>query len=104
MTSPQTCTVDGCDKPVRCKGMCVTHYYRSKDGRPLDGTQSKRDRVIEDAEWIAGTDHPDSIAIRCGFANTDTFYDALRRWGRQDLVDRCLRWWPTHATSKELAA
>lgn len=23
-----TCTIDGCDKNVRCKGLCITHYQR----------------------------------------------------------------------------
>lgn len=64
----------------------------------------ERLRVIEDAEWIVGTDHPEHIARRVGFATTKQLYDALRRWGRQDLVDRCHTWWVTHATTRELAA
>ena len=52
----------------------------------------ERLRIIEDAEWIVGTDHPEHIARRVGFATTKQLYDALRRWGRHDLVDRCQQW------------
>ena len=64
----------------------------------------ERLRVTEDAEWIVGTDHPEHIAYRLGYRSTAHLYDALRRWGRQDLVDRCQQWWVTHATTRELAA
>ena len=95
------CTVDGCTELQRCRGLCKTHYRRFLAGLPLGGpaipgrrisSDAARDRVIEDAEWIVGTDNPDHIARRVGFATTKQLYDALRRWGRQDLVDRCQQW------------
>ena len=69
-----------------------------------DNPTCRRVRVIEDIEWIAGTGHPEAIARRVGYGKASTMYGLLRRWGRQDLVDRCLRWWITHATSRALAA
>ena len=30
------CTVNGCDRPVKCKGLCGTHYARHYHGRPLE--------------------------------------------------------------------
>ncbi len=29
----KTCTTDGCSRPLRAKGMCVTHYNRQSSGR-----------------------------------------------------------------------
>ena len=103
------CTVDGCTELQRCRGLCKTHYRRHMAGKPLDApiptrTDRTRAHVLEDAEWIVGTDHPEHIARRVGYTDAKQLYDALRRWGRQDLVDRCKQWWATHATSKELAA
>ena len=60
--------------------------------------------IIEDAEWIIGTDHPESVARRVGYRSTAHLYDALRRWGRQDLVDRCLQWHITHGDPRRAAA
>jgi hypothetical protein len=32
-----TCTIPGCDRPLRCVGLCRAHYHRSQVGRALDG-------------------------------------------------------------------
>ena len=99
----KTCTVDGCDKPQRARQMCTTHYNRVVSGRDLGDPHPQSERVIEDVEWIAGTDDPDSIATRCGFSGRKSLYDALRRWGRQDLVDLCQQWWLTHGDQRAAA-
>lgn len=96
MDGSPACTVDGCDKPQRARQMCTTHYNRVVSGRDLGDPHPQSERVIEDVEWIAGTDDPDSIATRCGFSGRKSLYDALRRWDRQDLVDLCQQWWLTH--------
>ena len=44
--------------------------------------------VIEDVEWLIGTDHPDSIGVRLGYRDALHLADALRRWGRPDLTSR----------------
>ena len=44
--------------------------------------------VIEDVEWIIGTDSPESIAVRLGYRRLNNLLTALRRWGRADLADR----------------
>ena len=90
------CTVDGCTELQCCRGLCKTHYRRFLAGKPLDApiptsTDRTRAHVLEDVEWIVGTDHPEHIAHRVGYRNANQLYDALRRWGRQDLVDRCQR-------------
>ena len=51
-------------------------------------TLHNRQHVIEDVEWIIGTDHPRSIAHRLGYASLDSLLDNLRRWGRGDLARR----------------
>jgi hypothetical protein len=36
---PEFCTVDGCDRKYRARGLCGTHYYRQRAGTPLDGDE-----------------------------------------------------------------
>ena len=48
-------------------------------------------QMIEDLEWILGTDHPESIARRLGYASADALITSLRRAGRDDLADRLMR-------------
>ena len=45
-------------------------------------------QMIEDLEWIIGTDSPESIAERLGYRCIDTLQSSLRKWGRADLADR----------------
>ena len=56
-------------------------------GRPA----SRRDQVIEDCEWLAGTDHPDNIARRLGYSSEHSLTAQLQRWGQCDLVARLTR-------------
>ena len=56
-------------------------------GRPA----SRRDQVIEDVEWLAGTDHPDNIARRLGYRNGDSLTRQLWNWGQRDLAARLTR-------------
>ena len=53
-------------------------------GRPA----SRRDQVIKDCEWLAGTDHPDNIARRLGCRNGDSLTKQLWNWGQRDLAAR----------------
>ena len=53
-------------------------------GRPA----SRRDLVLEDVEWLAGTDHPDNIARRLGYRNGDSLTKQLWNWGQRDLAAR----------------
>ena len=48
----------------------------------------RQQAVIEDVEWIIGTDSPESIAVRLGYRRLNNLLTALRRWGRADLADR----------------
>ena len=91
VSTGQACSVPGCDHPRRTGGMCTAHYQRSQKGAPLDKPLRvihSRQTVIEDVEWIIGTDSPESIAVRLGYRRLDTLQTSLRKWGRADLADR----------------
>ena len=60
-------------------------------GRPA----SRRDQVIEDCEWLAGTDHPDNIARRLGYRSGDSLTKQLWNWGQRDLAARLTRGYRT---------
>ena len=60
-------------------------------GRPA----SRRDQVIEDCEWVAGTDHPDNIARRLGYRNGNSLTKQLWNWGQRDLAARLTRGYRT---------
>jgi hypothetical protein len=36
---PTRCTVEGCDREYRARGLCSMHYYRWRAGRPLAGDE-----------------------------------------------------------------
>ena len=48
--------------------------------------------LIEDVEWIIGTDSPDSIARRLGYKRVRTLRDMLHRHGRPDLATQLWEW------------
>ena len=81
------CTI--CGAAVYARQLCMLHYKRSQTGIPLDPKRilHQRDDVIEDVEWIIGTDSPASIAHRLGYSSADALINALRKWNRADLAD-----------------
>ena len=60
-------------------------------GRPA----SRRDLVLEEVQWLAGTDHPDNIARRLGYRNGDSLTKQLWNWGQRDLAARLTRGYRT---------
>ena len=48
----------------------------------------RRDLVLEEVWWLAGTDHPDNIARRLGYRNGDSLTKQLWNWGQRDLAAR----------------
>ena len=93
LLSRAACSVPGCDHPRHAGGMCTGHYQRAQKGAPLDKPLRvihSRQTVIEDVEWIIGTDSPESIAVRLGYRRLDTLQSSLRKWGRADLADRLI--------------
>jgi len=55
---------------------------------PLD----RRDYIIGEVEHLTGSDWPERIADRLGYANTAALHMALLRWGRPDLAHWFERW------------
>lgn len=35
--TPKLCSVKGCPRPSRAKGMCASHYRRASRGTPVEG-------------------------------------------------------------------
>lgn len=62
-----------------CGRSCAGKAARAKQ------VQAARNQRIEDVEWIIGTDSPESVARRLGYANADNLSRLLYRWGRPDL-------------------
>ena len=60
-------------------------------GRPA----SRRDLVLEEVRWLAGTDHPDNIARRLGYCDGDSLRKQLWNWGQRDLAARLTRGYRT---------
>ena len=60
-------------------------------GRPA----SRRDLVLEEVRWLAGTDHPDNIARRLGYRNGDSLTKQLWNWSQRDLAARLTRGYRT---------
>ena len=86
-----TCTVPGCDRPHYGRGLCQTHWDHQRRGLellplpPLRSTRPAR-ALVEDVEWLAGTDSPESIAHRTGHDTWKSLRERLRRIGRDDLI------------------
>ena len=62
---------------------------------PISKKAARRQAVIEDVEWVAGTDHPDNIARRLGYSGGDSLSKQLRNWGQRDLAARLTRGYRT---------
>lgn len=48
----------------------------------------RRDLVLEEVRFLAGTDHPDRLAARLGYRNGISLVTQLQHWGRYDLATR----------------
>lgn len=53
MTTPQTCTIEGCDKKVRSRGLCGSHYNKwNRENRELVRAYAKEDISFPEASSI----------------------------------------------------
>ena len=62
---------------------------------PISKKAARRQAVIEDVEWVAGTDHPDNIARRLGYSDSNSLSKQLRNWSQRDLAARLTRGYRT---------
>lgn len=84
-----TCSVPACDQLPHARTWCRIHWKRwRRTGTPHGNLSRPITDVIEDAEWLLGTDHPERIAQRLGYATVDTLRTTLRRNGRDDLAQQ----------------
>ncbi len=63
--------------------------------RPHERTDRREDPpppldVVDDVEWLldAGETHPDTITARLDYTSRNSLYSALKRAGRDDLIDK----------------
>ena len=93
------CSVNGCDRRGECKGMCRMHYKRwvrrgtTDDWDPRQHPAPTVDParyadLIEDVEWIIGSDTPENTARRLGYRSVEALQFRLRSLGRPDLSRR----------------
>lgn len=49
MSNSKTCTIEGCERPHRARGMCTTHRYRFDNGLPMEAEvrQYEHERVCK---------------------------------------------------------
>ena len=55
----------------------------------------RRDLVLEEVRFLAGTDHPDRLAARLGYSNGISLVTQLQHWRRYDLAERVTRGYRT---------
>lgn len=86
-----------CDRTHRALGYCDAHrkrylkYGDPEKGGPIGHQGGRRPfvGVIEDVEWLLGTDSPASIARRVGYKDVSDLIGRLaNKAGRPDLADR----------------
>lgn len=58
VANSKVCSIDGCERPHRARGMCTTHRYRFDHGLPMETEvrQYEHDRVCK----VDGCDKPRS--------------------------------------------
>ena len=72
-----------------CGKSCATaRQHKAAAAHAAEVFDPRRQATLEDLEWIIGTDNPDRIAGRLGYASADNLVRVLYRWGRPDLVAR----------------
>ena len=71
------------------RGLCTTCQQKLAATPGPPPGQRPSAVVVEDVEWLleTGETHPETVAIRCGYRHVDSLYVALRRAGRDDLID-----------------
>lgn len=58
-----TCSLDGCDRPIKARGLCSAHYFRQRrNGTPGDATIWDRTRA---ACTVEGCDRPNEAHGLC---------------------------------------
>ena len=93
---PTLCTVEGCDRTYRARGLCGMHYYRLRAGAPIAGGDRSQGEKHGNAKLTADNVrelrslHADGATLRqladkFGVSNV-SIYNAVagRTWRRVD--------------------
>ena len=104
MVAARTCAGKDCENPLikrhnesaaRFEARIYCGRSCASKGKAHEGRQkaraSRREYLISEVEFLVGTDAPDSLARRLGYAHADSLARALQNWGRDDLAEK-LSW------------
>ena len=87
--TPGRCTA--CGRRSFRRGLCITCYRHARTRGLIDVKTLRRHQdVVDDVEWLldAGETHPDTITARLDYTSRNSLYSALKRAGRDDLIDK----------------
>ena len=73
-----------------CEPCAEANRRRNREQRERDAAKKFNPHqayTCEEVEFLAGTDHPERIAVRLGYAEFDYLRTVLKRWRRRDLVE-----------------
>jgi hypothetical protein len=90
------CSVEGCDKPVSCRGLCSPHYQQQKwaDGYrpPSVNATARRERRIKHRYGITAAEY-DALLVaqdgRCAICKQPPGDNVRAHWGGKLCVDHC---------------
>ena len=86
---PKGCSVEGCDRPVRARGMCQTHYkqvLRFGKTRPIKSKRAHRAEAVRFAVFSLTPLAADLLAgeaRRRGVAANALITDILEGWAKR---------------------
>ena len=86
--SNRTCTIDGCARPHRAKGLCLMHYHRKKAGRDLNSPVQGRFNTLEEAFKSRTVESPETGCLIWTGAKTSTGYGHLGKGGKNYKAHR----------------
>jgi recombination endonuclease VII len=92
-----SCAIDGCDKPAKCKGMCMPHYNKQRwaDGvrSPSVNPESRREAHLRHRYGLSRADYDRMLAEQDGFCavckRPPSRQNTRAHWNGKLCVDHC---------------
>jgi len=93
------CEYRDCSDRVRAHGLCAAHLdqlirtgrtWRVQRRRAHGRRRLRADELAAEIDFLAGTEHPDRLAIRLGYASAESIVQLLRQHGYANLAERLL--------------
>ena len=92
----QSCSVEGCEKPIASRGLCSSHYNKKKwaDGHrsPSVNAKSRRDAHLKHRYGITGAEYDALLAAqdgKCAVCKQPPGANVRAHWGGKLCVDHC---------------